>query len=78
MKLISTDEAAVRLGVSGRRVRQLIDEGKLAAQIVGGGYVIDEAALEGVRVYGKPGRPPKAKANGSATKARPTKRSAKR
>ena len=60
MKLISTDEAAERLGVSGRRVRQLIDEGKLAAQHVGGGYVIDEAALEGVKVYGKPGRPPKA------------------
>jgi excisionase family DNA binding protein len=59
MKLISTDEAAERLGVSGRRVRQLIDEGKLSAQYVGGGYVIDESALEGVRVYGKPGRPPK-------------------
>jgi len=59
MKLISTDEAAERLGVSGRRVRQLIDEGKLSAQYVGGGYVIDESALEGVQVYGKPGRPPK-------------------
>jgi len=59
MKLISTDEAATRLGVSGRRVRQLIDEGKLVAQHVGGGYVIDESALEGVKVYGKAGRPPK-------------------
>ena len=59
MKLISTDEAAERLGVSGRRVRQLIDEGKLSAQYVGGGYVIDESALEGVPVYGKPGRPRK-------------------
>ncbi len=58
MKLISTDEAAERLGVSGRRVRQLIDEGKLSAQYVGGGYVIDEATLEGVKVYGKAGRPP--------------------
>ncbi len=58
MKLISTDEAAERLGVSGRRVRQLIDEGKLSAQYVGGGYVIDEAMLEGVKVYGKAGRPP--------------------
>ena len=60
--MIGTDEAAERLGVSGRRVRQLIDEGKLTAQYVGGGYVIDEAALEGVKVYGKPGRPPKVKA----------------
>ncbi len=59
MKLISTDEAAEKLGVSGRRIRQLIDEGKLVAQYVGGGYVIDESALAGVRVYGKPGRPPK-------------------
>jgi excisionase family DNA binding protein len=59
MKLISTDEAAERLGVSGRRVRQLIDAGKLPAQYVGGGYVIDESVLEGVKVYGKRGRPPK-------------------
>ncbi len=57
MKLISTDDAAEKLGVSGRRIRQLIDEGKLPAQYVGGGYVIDESALEGVKVYGKPGRP---------------------
>ena len=70
MKLIGTDEAAERLGVSGRRVRQLIDEGKLTAQYVGGGYVIDEAALEGVKVYGKPGRPPKVK----PTAAKPAKR----
>jgi excisionase family DNA binding protein len=59
MKLISTDGAAARLGVSGRRVRQLIDEGKLNAQYVGGGYVINESALGAVKVYGKPGRPPK-------------------
>jgi excisionase family DNA binding protein len=61
MNLISTDEAALRLGVSGRRIRALITEGKLAAQYVGGGYVIEESALEGVQVYGKAGRPPKAK-----------------
>ena len=59
MKLISTDEAAERLGISGRRIRQLIDEGKLPAQYVGGGYVIEESALDSVKVYGKPGRPPK-------------------
>ncbi len=58
MKLISTDEAAERLGVSGRRVRQMIDEGKLSAQYVGGGYVIDESMLNGVKTYGKAGRPP--------------------
>jgi excisionase family DNA binding protein len=86
MKLISTDEAATRLGVSGRRVRQLIDEGKLVAQYIGGGYVIDEAALESVKVYGKAGRPPKPSttekpatrqpraSNGAATKKKASKR----
>jgi excisionase family DNA binding protein len=72
MKLISTDEAAERLGVSGRRVRQLIDDGKLPAQYVGGGYVIDEAALEGVQVYGKPGRPPKASTEKDSKKSEPS------
>jgi excisionase family DNA binding protein len=62
MGLVSTDEAAERLGISGRRVRQLIDEGKLPAQYVGGGYVIEESALKSVKVYGKPGRPPTKKA----------------
>ena len=75
MKLISTDEAAGRLGVSGRRIRQLIDEGKLSAQLIGGGYVIDVSALEDVRVYGKPGRPPKA---GATTKQASKKRGGKK
>ncbi len=76
MKLISTDDAAKKLGVTGRRIRQLIDEGKLPAQHIGGGYVIDESALEGVKIYGKAGRPPKVKAEAS-TAATATKRSAK-
>jgi excisionase family DNA binding protein len=59
-ELLSTAEAAESLGVSVRRVRQLIDEGKLPARQVGRDYVIEPAALDGVRVYGKPGRPPKA------------------
>lgn len=61
MKLLSTDQAAERLGISGRRVRALIAEGKLEATYVGGGYVIEESTLETVKVYGKAGRPPKAK-----------------
>ncbi len=61
MNLLSTDQAAERLGISGRRVRALIAEGKLQATYVGGGYVIEESALDAVRVYGKAGRPPKAK-----------------
>jgi excisionase family DNA binding protein len=61
MKLLGTNEAANRLGVSTRRVRALIAEGKLQATYVGGGYVIEENALDAVKVYGKAGRPPKAK-----------------
>ncbi|HZG52451.1 MAG TPA: helix-turn-helix domain-containing protein [Pyrinomonadaceae bacterium] len=61
MKLLSTDQAAERLGVSGRRVRALIAEGKLQATYVGGGYVIEESALDDVKVYGRAGRPPKDK-----------------
>ena len=68
MKLLSTDQAAERLGISGRRVRALIAEGKLQATYVGGGYVIEESALDAVKVYGKAGRPPTAKAEtGSKT-----------
>jgi excisionase family DNA binding protein len=62
MKLLSTSEAAERLGISGRRVRALIAEGKLQATYVGGGYVIEEDALNTVKVYGKAGRPAKVKA----------------
>jgi excisionase family DNA binding protein len=71
MKLLGVNEAAEKLGVSTRRVRALITEGKLAASYVGGGYIIEEAALNSVTVYGKAGRPPKsegAKVNAS-TKA---------
>jgi excisionase family DNA binding protein len=71
MKLISTDDAAKKLGVTGRRIRQLIDEGKLPAQHIGGGYVIDESALEGVKIYGKAGRPPNAKPEASKIVDRP-------
>jgi len=59
MNLLNTTEAAARLGVSARRVLVLIEEGKLKAQKVGRDYAIEENALEGVKVYGKAGRPPK-------------------
>lgn len=68
--LLSTAEAAASLGVSVRRVRQLIDEGKLPARQVGRDYVIEAPALEGVQVYGKPGRPPKAQTEKAAKKGR--------
>jgi excisionase family DNA binding protein len=58
-ELLSTAEAAKSLGVSVRRIRQLIDEGKIEARQVGRDYVIEARALVGVKVYGKAGRPPK-------------------
>lgn len=57
MKLLSTSEAAEKLGISERRVRQLINEGKLNAHKLGRDYAIEESVLESVKTYGKAGRP---------------------
>ncbi len=59
MKLISSKDAAEKLGVSDRRIRAMIKEGKIKAVNVGGGYVIEEKELAGVKTYGKSGRPKK-------------------
>ena len=75
--LLSTAEAAESLGVSVRRVRQLISEGKLSARQVGRDYVIEAGALDGVRVYGKAGRPPKPKAEVEAKPGRAAKKGGK-
>lgn len=61
MKLLNTTEAAERLGVSVRRVRQLIAEGKISAHNLGRDYAIEESILATVKVYGKAGRPPQNK-----------------
>ena len=61
MKLLTTKEAAEKLGVSERRVRQLINEGKLKAHKLGRDYAIEESVLESVKIYGKAGRPKQAK-----------------
>jgi excisionase family DNA binding protein len=58
MKLLNTTEAAHKLGVSVRRVRQLISEGKIPAHNLGRDYAIEESTLLKVKVYGKAGRPP--------------------
>lgn len=59
--MLGTKEAAEKLGVSLRRVQQLIETGDLKADKVGRDYVILESDLEGVTIHGKPGRPPKTK-----------------
>lgn len=63
MKLLNTSQAAAALGVSERRVRALIAEGKLIAQKVGRDYAIEESALKSVKIYGKAGRPTKSDQN---------------
>ena len=70
VNLLNTTQAAKRLGISARRVLALIGEGKLAAQKVGRDYAIQESALSSVKVYGKPGRPPKAKPKQNGKKSR--------
>lgn len=61
MKMLTTKEAAEKLGVSLRRVQQMIEEKTLPAQKVGRDYIVMEKDLENVTVYGKPGRPKKNK-----------------
>ena len=56
--LISSKEAAERLGVSVRRVQALITSGKLPAQKIGNSYVVQEKDLELVRER-RSGRPAK-------------------
>jgi excisionase family DNA binding protein len=59
MGLISTVEAAQRLGVHRSRVHVLIREGRLPTQKIGGIYVIDENDLKLVE-HRPTGRPRKA------------------
>jgi len=59
MNLLTTTEAAARLGLSTDRVRVLIRSGRLPAQLVGRDYLIKTADLQAVAER-KPGRPKKA------------------
>jgi excisionase family DNA binding protein len=60
MGLISTSEAAEKLGIHITRVQVLIREGRLPAQRIGRTYVIDEADLKLVedRKVGRPRKEP--------------------
>jgi excisionase family DNA binding protein len=55
--MLSVHEAAKRLGVSDRRVRALIDSGRLDAQRVGRAWIIHPIALASVDGARSPGRP---------------------
>ncbi|MFL6276701.1 MAG: helix-turn-helix domain-containing protein [Blastocatellia bacterium] len=58
-KLLTTSEAAERLGVNASRIRQLVLQGRLPAQKMGRDLFVDEKDLKLV-VDRKPGRPSKA------------------
>lgn len=58
--MITTREAAEVLGVSLRRVRALIEGGRLPSQQIGREHLIKKSDLELVRER-KTGRPPKVK-----------------
>lgn len=49
MRLLSVSEAALQLGISDRRVRQVLERGELEGQRVGRSWVIGSKAIEGVR-----------------------------
>jgi excisionase family DNA binding protein len=78
MKLLNTTEAAEKLGVSVRRVRQLITEGKLTAHNLGRDYAIEESALAQVKTYGKPGRPSQAQTESGDTMKRDSRKRSKK
>ena len=59
MAKLTTKEAAQRLGITPTRIQQLILDNKLPAEKFGRDWMIEEEALAGVQVYGRPGRPPK-------------------
>jgi len=54
--LITTTEAAKRLGLSLRRVQDLVKAGRIKATLFNGTYAIRPADLAAVKVR-KPGRP---------------------
>ena len=60
MKIISTTEAAKRLGVTADRVRKMIEAKRLKATKFGNVWMIDPKDLDAVTKR-KPGRPRKAR-----------------
>ena len=65
MELLTTQEAADRLGVHRSRIHALIQSGRLPAQKFGNVYTIKAGDLKLVAER-KPGRPPKVQKKASA------------
>lgn len=74
MALITTQQAAERLGIHITRVQQFIRQGRLLADKIGRDYLIDERDLDALVVYER-GRPPK---TGKKVAKKRGKRSAKK
>jgi excisionase family DNA binding protein len=68
MKLLTTKQAAERLGVTVTRVQQLIAAGRLPAEKMGRDYFIKEDDLQLVADR-KPGRPRKAQSEKASKRA---------
>jgi len=60
--MITTAEAATRLGLTVRAVQKMIEAGRLSAQKVGRDYLIAPDALKNITKQAA-GRPPKAKSS---------------
>jgi excisionase family DNA binding protein len=58
-ELLSTKEAAERLGLTLRAVQKMIEAGRLEATKVGRDYIIRADALNSITRASKAGRPPK-------------------
>lgn len=57
MEVMSVSQAAPELGVSDRRVRQMLARGELEGQHVGRSWIIDSKAIDSVRRRPEVGRP---------------------
>ena len=65
-ELLTTTEAADRLGLTVRAVQKMIEGGRLEARKVGRDYLIAPGALENITKQAA-GRPPKAKPDAEKT-----------
>ena len=77
MSILTAAQAAERLGVSVRRVQQLVKAGRLPAGEFGGSLMIQESDLALVEER-KPGRPSKRLTKNEVTEKKIEKRSRKR
>jgi excisionase family DNA binding protein len=69
-ELLTTSEAAQRLGVTLRAVQKMIEHGRLAAKKVGRDYLIRAEDLNNIERRSKAGRPPKSPTMTKRTGAR--------